>query len=445
MLALGACNGSKAFAKRAVKLEEAGMITDAANSYYVAVIKNRNNIDAKIGLKRTAQTVLNQQLSEFAQAKNFGQKKDAVYKFLDADAYYRKIENAGVTLEVAEFYLTDYVDVRDGYLADLYDEGTQLLEEEKFGSAEQIFSEISKLDPDFKDAAELQDIAYLEPLYVDGLAAMDAEMYRTAFNNFEKVIARRSTYKDAKMQRDRAVEQGRYAMAMLPFENATTTRGLDTKVEAYALDALTSINDPFLKIVDRENLDLIIEEQHLGLSGVIDEETAVSVGELLGAKAIVSGTVLNYSTEDGRATSRTIPAYEQYKEKKWNAEEEKYYYETKYRKTNFKEYYNSNSANLTFQYKVISLATGEVVRSKIIEKEAFDEVRYGTYNGDPSLLYPSRNNAVSMNRSERANLQSLFTSKQRLKSSSELGNDLFDVVANEMKNDIANYLNQEIK
>lgn len=443
--ALTSCNGSKAFTKRAVKLEEAGMVTDAANSYYVAVMKNRTNVDAQIGLKRTGQTVLNKKLNEFAQAKSFGNKKEAVYKFLNADEYFTKISNVGVTLEVPEFYLTDYIDVRDSYLADLYDEGTQLLEEEQFGQAEQRFAEIQKLDPEFKDAAELKDIAYLEPLYNDGVSALNAEMYRSAYNNFDKVIKRQSTYKDAKMLQDRSVEEGRYTMAMLHFENGTNQSGLDAKVEAYALDALTSINDPFLKIVDRKHMDLIIEEQHLGLSGIIDEATAVTVGNLLGAKAIVTGTVLNYNTENGKVSSRTIPAYEQYKEKKWNAAEEKYYYDTKYRKTNFKEYYNHNSANLTFQFKVISLATGEVVMSQIIEKEASDEIRYGKYDGDYSKLYPSRNDAVSMNRSERRSLQGLFTARQRLRSGNELGNDLFDLVAKDMKNDIQSFLNSEIK
>ena len=49
------CNGSKAFVKRAAKMEEAGMTPQAANLYYTAVIKKPTNVDAMVGLKRTGQ------------------------------------------------------------------------------------------------------------------------------------------------------------------------------------------------------------------------------------------------------------------------------------------------------------------------------------------------------------------------------------------------------
>ena len=62
------CNGSKAFVKRAAKMEEAGMTAQAANLYYTAVIKKPTNVDAMVGLKRTGQIVLAQHISSFDQA-----------------------------------------------------------------------------------------------------------------------------------------------------------------------------------------------------------------------------------------------------------------------------------------------------------------------------------------------------------------------------------------
>lgn len=46
-----------------------------------------------------------------------------------------------------------------------------------------------------------------------------------------------------------------------------------------------------LEIVERQMLKKILKEQNLGLSGFIDEQTAVSIGNILGADAIITGTI----------------------------------------------------------------------------------------------------------------------------------------------------------
>lgn len=63
---------------------------------------------------------------------------------------------------------------------------------------------------------------------------------------------------------------------------------------AYTLSSLTEIKDPFLKVVDRENMMAILQEQKLQLSGVVDDKTAVEVGKLVGAQVILTGTVLKF-------------------------------------------------------------------------------------------------------------------------------------------------------
>jgi hypothetical protein len=126
-------------------------MNEAANSYYVALQKKRTNVDAQIGMKKTGQLVLNTMLGEFARAKNFGSKKEAVYSFHAARDYRDKIRGVGVELQLADFYLTDYEHAKNAYLLELYDQGTSLLEEQKFSDAEVKFNEIRRLDPNYKD------------------------------------------------------------------------------------------------------------------------------------------------------------------------------------------------------------------------------------------------------------------------------------------------------
>ncbi len=54
-------------------------------------------------------------------------------------------------------------------------------------------------------------------------------------------------------------------------------------------------------LIERERLDKIMEEQKLSLTGVIDSRTAASIGNMLGAGAIVTGSITDFGvkTESG--------------------------------------------------------------------------------------------------------------------------------------------------
>lgn len=445
LLVLSGCNGSKHFTKLGTKQEAAGLVHDAANSYYTALQKKRTNIDAQIGLKKTGQLVLNEMLNDFAKSKNFGSKKDAVNAYHKARDYRDRAMGVGVTLQLADFYVSDYESVKSAYLIDLYDNGTTLLEDQKYQEAEGVFAEIRRLDPNYKDAKDLGDIAYLEPLYAEAKKSMAIEHYREAYINLEKVISRKTDYKDAAALRKECLNKGMYTIAMINFENASGVEGLSAKVSAYALDALTDIKDPFLKVVDRENMHLIISEQQLQLSGAIDENTAVQVGNLIGAQALLTGTVLSYSEKRGTLKSKVRNGYEEYQEKALNKTDGKYYMQTKYRLTTYTEYYNTNSCTVSFQYKLVNLKTGEILKTEIIDKEITDEVLYGRYDGNVANLVPASQLGPNLNSNDRRALQSLMAGRQDLKSSAELSNSLFGTISNQLSGSINQVVKEIVK
>lgn len=435
-LLLVSCHGTKYYTKIAVKQETAGLNAEAANSYYTALMKKRNNIDAQIGMKKTGQLVLNQMLGEFAREKSFGSNKNAVYAYQKAETYRKRIQGVGINLDIADFYVQDYNRAKDDYLIELYEEGTTLLEQEKYQDAEAKFKEIKNFDPNFKDSKDLADIAFMEPLYSKGLKAMDVQHYREAYDYFDQVMKRRVDYKDAKALKSQALEKGTYTIALLSFENASGTPGLDARVSAYTLEALTSINDPFLKIVDREHMQAILQEQKLQLSGVVDEQTAVSVGQLVGAQAILTGTVLNYTVKNGQVRSRNREGFEAYKVKKYNPEDGKDYLETRYKPVTYTEFSNSNSCSVSFQYKLINLKTGELIKTDIIEKSAVDEIAWVKYDGKQSELYPANGNNVNFNQNDRRALMNMLNGRQELRPTGELSNELFNTISKQMSDQI---------
>jgi len=83
-------------------------------------------------------------------------------------------------------------------------------------------------------------------------------------------------------------------VAVLPFENSTPSSQVASQAEA-ELTALF-VNSGRFEVVERGQLDKILKEQALGMTGVIDAQAAANVGKLLGAKYAVLGRVTQASS-----------------------------------------------------------------------------------------------------------------------------------------------------
>jgi curli biogenesis system outer membrane secretion channel CsgG len=424
-LLLVACSGSKSFSKKGEKLDEAGLYAEAADMYLQAVQRNPKNVDAKIGLKKTGQRFLDDKLSTFFRAWSMGASKgDAVAAYLDAKNYQERVQRLGVQLEVPDHYRADFERVKGEYLVELYTEGQAQLERQDFKAAEATFSKIAKLEPNYKDASGLQSVAYLEPLYRAGKVDLEAGRYRKAYDELDRVVQKDAAYKDASALRSEALTKGQYTIAVLPFTAASGRKEIAAKVQAYAMTSLTETNDPFLKVVDRENLERILEEQRLSLSGVVDEQTAVRVGNLMGAQAVLIGQVTDHREEAGQLRRSTKDGFEAYRVEQINKETGEKYFATNYKPVRYSEYYQENKVFLTFNYRLVSLDTGEVLVSKVVERQAEDHVYYATYDGNRDNLFPNRNGVVDPTDKARRDLRGLLTAQREMKTVATLSNEV---------------------
>jgi tetratricopeptide (TPR) repeat protein len=418
------CSGSRSYAKKAGKLDNAGLYAEAADMYLQAVQRNQKNVDAKIGLKKTGQMVLNDRLSNFFKATAMGSRADAVNTYLEARQYQETVQRLGVQLEIPDHFRTDFERVKGEYLIDLYNEGQALMDKQDFRSAENVFGKISRLEPNFKDASSLQTVAYLEPLYRAGKADLEAGRYRKAYDELNRVVERDPAYKDAAALRQESLLKGQFNIAVLPFTNSSGRPEMAPKVQAFAITALAETRDPFIRLVDRENMDRILEEQRLGLSGVVDEQTAVRVGNLMGAQAVLMGTLIEYREEPGTLRKSTRDGFESFRVEETNAETGEKYFVTRYRPVKYTEFFQENKIHVSFSYRLVSLETGEVLLSQIVDRQADDHVYYAAYDGKTDLLHPMKNGAVDASDRARRELRSLLSAPRALKPMSVLASDL---------------------
>lgn len=423
-ITLVGCTGSKSFAKKGAKLDEAGLYAEAAGMYEQAAQRNQKNVDAKIGLKKTGQRVLDEKLGSFFKAMAVGSAKgEAVATYLDAKAYQERIGRLGVVLEIPDHYKADFEQVKGEHLVELYTEGQALMEQQQFKAAEEVFARIARLEPNYKDANSLQAVAYLEPLYRQGKNDLAAGQYRKAYASLDKVVAKDASYKDAAALHQECITKGQFTIAVMQFTSTTRRADIMNKLQAYSMTALTEAHDPFLKVVDRENLERILAEQRLSLSGVVDEQTAVRVGNLMGAQAVLMGTVVDYREEAGELRRSTKDGFESYRVEQVNKETGEKYFVTKYKAVRYSEYLQENKVYLSFNFRLVSLETGEVLVSKVVDRQAEDHMYYADYTGNRDALFPARNGVVDPTEHTRRELRGLLSAPREIKSVGTLSQD----------------------
>ncbi len=107
-----------------------------------------------------------------------------------------------------------------------------------------------------------------------------------------------------------------YTTAVLPFtESGTGVAGFGE--QAQQLLAARLSNNPSLWLVERSDLDKIMKEFELNLSGAVDPSKATAIGQITGAKLIVTGSVFKIkdntfivgkiiSTESSRVMAKSV-------------------------------------------------------------------------------------------------------------------------------------------
>ena len=439
------CNGVKSITKRGDKAFEKEQYEKAVNFYFVALNKDRNFSLAKSGLKKGAQRLVNIDLDLFFKSKNFGENRKAIYHFRDAKKLKDRCEAINVTIDIPIQYASDYDLLVNDYIESQYEKGMKLLQQEAFKESENIFKEIKILKANYKDVNNLQKVAEFEPKYRLAVSYLQNDKFRAAYTQFNKIP---SNYKDTKEKIELCLEAGTITIGFVDFKNATRNKGGEAAISAYLFNELTQLNNPFIKIVDRSLTSTIINEQILGLSGQTSESTSANAGELIGAKAILSGSLITFSKKSDKLSMSTKKAWFEKLIKKYNKETEKYFYETEYSKVKYKEYFGQNEINLGFQYQLTSTETGEILLTGIVNRNEFDKVNYAISDMNFNKLVPGywkyenkahKDDIISESVSKKRELRKLFKSKKTLLTIDQLKDILYKKTAIDISQKINNY------
>ena len=129
----------------------------------------------------------------------------------------------------------------------------------------------------------------------------------------------------------------------------------------------------FYTLVERSELERILQEHALNLSGVVDATTAAQVGQLLGVDAVLLGEVLTYSTEDHHRVQKVkkkVWTGEYERDDKGNIIYEKTLFGGKVKKKKYREEFVNQKvlerdATVVVSFRLVDVQTGRIRATKL--------------------------------------------------------------------------------
>lgn len=437
---------SKRYAKKGLEFEQAGMYNQAAEMYYQSVVKNPKNVEAQIGLKKNGQMALDNELGKFLNYYNADQTKDAVFKFRECDQLFKKYKSVGTELNLPSHYKDYYNEVKVIYLENRYNEAYLLLTEEQYAAAEDIFNEILTIQPGYQDVNALINTAHYEPIYREAKELMNLDKYRKSYYKFQEILKHLPNYKDAKELNDNVLDKATLTIVVIDFKNKSRYHGTENEIKAEIQKALNNSDFPFIKLIDRENTDEILSEQLYALEGNTDENLSAKAGKMLGAKALLTGIIINYNVNEGNLNKELKKGYIKEKIVKKKGEEKIVTY--KYNKTTYNEFSMNREVSCRFQYKLISTETGEILVTDAISRRKSDQIHYAKFEGDTKNLVPgywvkksskSPKDVINDDAASVNELKRLLQARKKIKTVNQLKTEIYDEIAQHVTKKIEQY------
>ena len=163
----------------------------------------------------------------------------------------------------------------------------------------------------------------------------------------------------------------------------------------------------------------------------------------MGARAILTGSVLSYSSETTNlhTTSRNgfRKYFKQVKDEEGNLKKVAAYAPARY-----KLFTQRRQVEVKFEIKLISTETGEVLLSEVERVHAQDAVEYAVSQVQAGSLYPARANG-EVDRNGKRRMNALLGARRDLSSTSALRAQVIAEATQRGRSDIEHFLARHIK
>ena len=302
IILLSACGSTRKQLERATLYEKEGMYTEAHTAYAAIYERRPKEAEAHVGMKRTAQTMLNKKFAEASERFVAHDLEEGDRLRHEAVLLKQDMDRAGLELQWDGQMDDLRKSTRSAKARDLLKEADEAFRGDRFAEAEDLAMACQRLDPELEQADYLVRLAQLEPRYREGQKAEALGLWRQAHQAYRWITSKDIGYKDAWQRLQTAKENASYTLAYVPlFNTMLYTAQLDMgqgvveqQLSANLKQAILDLDDPLIILVDRDNTDEILAEQQRNMSGTYDDRFVAEAGKLIGARYVLTGRIMRF-------------------------------------------------------------------------------------------------------------------------------------------------------
>jgi len=259
-----------------------------------------------------------------------------------------------------------------------------------------------------KELAESKTNA-AEAHYQEGLTLSKREgieIQKQAAKEFKAAMGFVPEYKEASSLYDKSRKAGIKRLAIIPFEDKSGKMGKYGDLSGMIVDDIVSnvMADQsameFLEIISRDQLEMVMQEQKFGLTGIVDEKTAVELGKILGLHEILTGKITQIIYTPERTVSknvkqkgRAVVGEEKYVDKKGKTRTRDVWGDVY---ANVTIYTRTTGAKIAGSYKVIDVKTAKLKKSESFTGDSNFKCEWAKlFSGDERALDRETRNLAS--------------------------------------------------
>ena len=407
------CTGTKSLLTGGLTYEEAGMYVEALENYSAAYRKKPSNAEAHVAAQRIAQRIYNSGVAELNRLKAHGDLSGMNQEWRELTSLYDAYGYVGFPNPSGLEYL--FADARNEEADRLYEKAEKLMLEGNYEGANDIISELYRLDRNHEKAEYLEILGQIYPRYEKGKKAMNLELYRDAFMFFDEVVKIDAEFKDAMALRNECKELATFSVAYVPIHKHKMSAELELAIGTAIKKELLQLDDPFMRLLDRDNISSLLEEQQKSMTALFNQEKAVEAGKLEGATYVLTGELLAYD--------HSLSPRRRFEKKGYLGRT------ILHTKVRFEEFEQSRSISCSFRFQLLDSETGQVFLSEVVPFTQVDKVTYASFDGDKASLHEgdwkyrligSRIDRVYGSKEEKLLLDEKLNGRQKPKSQLEL-------------------------
>lgn len=418
LLTAAGCSQKKHLMADAKQMEEAGMLESAMESYRLVYDQYQEG-SALISMNRVSQQLLNQKCNQAVALCMAGQHDEGLNLFAESKRFQQANSQYEIKMPLnAEAQIQQ---CKTGYIQELVNQAESALMSLELSKAETLVNKIFSLDYDNVEAKSLTLLLEIIPSYNEGQKAFELEMWRDAYRAFDKVCRLDASYRDAKAKRDEALQNGHVSLAYIIKDGVApikVAQNLGSSIKGGLLD----LKEPFLDLLERSDLEILIKEQQSSLSAEYDGDKGPEAGKLRRANYILYGEIITYkiNTEPERRQKcdcgATLGIYSD--------------------KVECFEYSQRRSLELSLRYQLVDAESGKIFMADVIQTNKSDVgVRYDFEIGKKISL-----TSITLQREHDVDLTKMKQPKEDLLlSESELCNLANDQIAKEIAKKMADF------